>query len=49
VAQVVTGGVRPIDVGSLRCAEQLEHVGLLHISLQEPRDLGFSSAVKLHP
>jgi 8-hydroxy-5-deazaflavin:NADPH oxidoreductase len=50
VAQVVTdGGSRPVDVGSLRRAEQLEHLGLLHISLQEPRELGFSSAVKLHP
>jgi 8-hydroxy-5-deazaflavin:NADPH oxidoreductase len=50
VAQVVIdGGLRPVDVGSLRRAEQLEHLGLLHISLQEPRDLGFGSAVKLHP
>ena len=50
VAQLVAdGGLRPIDVGSLRRAEQLEHLGLLHISLQQPRDLGFSSAVKLHP
>lgn len=43
------GGLRPIDVGPLRRAEQLEHLRLLHISLQQPLELGFSSAVKLHP
>jgi 8-hydroxy-5-deazaflavin:NADPH oxidoreductase len=42
-------GLRPVDVGPLRRAQQLEHLGLLHISLQEPRNLGFGSAVKLHP
>ena len=42
-------GLRPIDVGPLSRAEQLEHLGLLHISLQQPHDLGFSSAVDLHP
>jgi hypothetical protein len=25
-----------------------EHLGFLHISLQQPHELGFSSAVKLH-
>ena len=50
VAQVVSdAGLRPLDVGALRRAEQLEHLGLLHISLQEPHELGFGSAVKLHP
>jgi predicted dinucleotide-binding enzyme len=49
VAQLVEdGGMRPIDVGSLERAEQLEHLGLLHISLQQPLDLGFGSAIKLH-
>jgi hypothetical protein len=43
------GGLRPIDVGPLTRAQQLEHLGFLHISLQEPRNLGFGSAVKLHP
>jgi NADPH-dependent F420 reductase len=42
------GGLRPVDVGPLRRAQQLEHLGFLHISLQQPHDLGFSSAVKLH-
>ena len=41
------GGLRPIDVGPLNRAQQLEQVGFLHISLQQPLDLGFSSAVKL--
>ena len=50
VSQLIAdGGLRPIDVGPLRRAEQLEHLGLLHISLQQPFELGFSSAVKLHP
>jgi hypothetical protein len=43
------GGLRAIDVGPLTRAQQLEHLGLLHISLQEPLGLGFGSAIKLHP
>ena len=46
---VSDAGLRPVDVGQLRRAEQLEHLGLLHISLQQARDLGFRSAIKLHP
>jgi NADPH-dependent F420 reductase len=46
---VADGGLRPVDVGPLRRAQQLEHLGFLHISLQEPRNLGFGSAIKLHP
>jgi NADPH-dependent F420 reductase len=41
------GGLRPIDVGPLKRARQLEQLGFLHISLQQPLDLGFGSAVKL--
>ena len=41
------GGLRPIDVGPLSRAQQLEQLGFLHISLQQPLDLGFGSAVKL--
>jgi 8-hydroxy-5-deazaflavin:NADPH oxidoreductase len=41
------GGLRPIDVGPLHRARQLEQLGLLHISLQQPHDLGFGSAIKL--
>ena len=42
------GGLRPIDVGPLARAYQLEHLGLLHISLQQPLELGFASTLKLH-
>jgi hypothetical protein len=40
--------LRPIDVGPLHRARQLEQLGLLHIVLQEPLGAGFQSAVKLH-
>ncbi len=46
---VADAGLRPIDAGPLRRAQQLEHVGFLHISLQQPLNLGFASAIKLHP
>lgn len=50
VAQLVSdGGLRPVDVGPLARAQQLEHLGFLHISLQQQRNLGFGSAIKLHP
>jgi 8-hydroxy-5-deazaflavin:NADPH oxidoreductase len=50
VSQLVSdGGLRPIDVGPLVRAEQLEQLGLLHISLQQPHNLNFGSAIKLHP
>lgn len=42
-------GLRPIDAGPLARAQELEHLGFLHISLQEPLGLGFSSTIKLHP
>jgi NADPH-dependent F420 reductase len=45
---VEDGGLRAIDVGPLRRARQLEHLGLLHMSLQEPLGAGFGSTVKLH-
>jgi 8-hydroxy-5-deazaflavin:NADPH oxidoreductase len=48
VSQLVSdGGLRPIDVGPLARAQQLEQLGFLHISLQQPLGLGFGSAVKL--
>jgi 8-hydroxy-5-deazaflavin:NADPH oxidoreductase len=50
VSQLVSdGGLRPIDVGPLARAEQLEQLGFLHIVIQEPLGLGFGSAFKLHP
>lgn len=49
VAQLVSdGGLRPIDVGPLKRAQQLEQLGFLHIAVQEPLQLGFGSTVKLH-
>jgi NADPH-dependent F420 reductase len=50
VSQLVAdGGLRPIDVGPLARAQQLEQLGFLHISIQEPLGLGFESTIKLHP
>jgi predicted dinucleotide-binding enzyme len=45
---VEAGGLRPIDVGPLLRARELEHLGLLHIVLQTPLGWGFASAVKFH-
>lgn len=50
VSQLVSdGGLRPIDVGPLSRAQQLEQLGFLHISLQEALGTDFDSAVKFHP
>ncbi len=46
-ALVEAGGMRPIDAGPLRRARQLEHLGFLHMALQEALDSGYGSAVKL--
>jgi NADPH-dependent F420 reductase len=49
VAELVAdGGLRPLDVGPLMRAHQLEQLGLLHISIQQPHELGFASAIKVH-
>jgi NADPH-dependent F420 reductase len=45
---IESGGLRPLDVGPLRRARQLEQVGFLHIAVQEPLGAGFASALKLH-
>ena len=42
-----TGGMRPNDAGALRCARQLEAMGLLHIKLQFTLGTGFASSMKL--
>jgi predicted dinucleotide-binding enzyme len=48
VASVVKdGGLRPIDVGPVHRAIQLEHLGLLHMALQERLGANFASALKL--
>jgi 8-hydroxy-5-deazaflavin:NADPH oxidoreductase len=50
VAQLASdGGLRPLDTGPLSRAQQLEQLGFLHISLQQPHDLNFGSTIKLHP
>jgi 8-hydroxy-5-deazaflavin:NADPH oxidoreductase len=43
------GGLRPLDVGPLRRARQLEQLEFLHIAIQEPLGLGGSSTIKLLP
>lgn len=43
---VAAGGLRPIDVGPLRRARQLEQLGFLHISLQDRLGTQFRSAVR---
>jgi 8-hydroxy-5-deazaflavin:NADPH oxidoreductase len=49
VAELVeAGGMRPVDVGPLRRARQLEQLGLLHMKAQDPLGSGFNSAFKLH-
>jgi 8-hydroxy-5-deazaflavin:NADPH oxidoreductase len=45
---VEAGGLRPLDVGPLKRSRQLEQLGFLHITAQEPLGAGFGSAVKLH-
>lgn len=48
VAQLVSdGGLRAIDVGPLERARQLEGLGFLGITLQQPLGLNFRSAWKL--
>lgn len=42
-------GLRPIDVGPLRRARQLEQLGFLHMSLPQPYELGFGSSEGLRP
>ena len=44
---VADGGLRPIDVGPLNRARELEAAGLLHMSVQETLGTGFGSALKI--
>jgi predicted dinucleotide-binding enzyme len=48
-ALVESGGLRPLDVGPLRRARQLEQLMFLQITIQEPLGLGAQSAIKLLP
>lgn len=48
VAQLVEGGgMRPIDTGSLRRARQLEHLGFLHMAIQDKLGTAYGSAIKI--
>jgi predicted dinucleotide-binding enzyme len=42
-----SGGLRPLDVGPLRRARELEALGFLTITMQEPLGLNWSSAIKI--
>jgi predicted dinucleotide-binding enzyme len=42
------GGVRPLDVGPLKRARQLEQLAFLHITAQEPLGSAFGSAIKIN-
>jgi 8-hydroxy-5-deazaflavin:NADPH oxidoreductase len=44
---VQAGGLRPLDVGPLKRARQLEQVGLFHMAVQDQLGSGFASTVKL--
>ncbi len=47
VAELVEGGgMRPVDAGPVRRARQLEHLGFLHMAVQENLGSGYGSAVK---
>jgi predicted dinucleotide-binding enzyme len=48
-ALVTAGGMRPVDAGPLRRARELESLQLLHMTLQGPLALDWSSTVKLLP
>jgi 8-hydroxy-5-deazaflavin:NADPH oxidoreductase len=48
VASLVEGGgMRPVDIGPLRRARQMEHAAFLQISAQEALGSGFASALKI--
>jgi predicted dinucleotide-binding enzyme len=44
---VEAGGLRPLDVGPLKRARQLEQVGLFHMAIQDSLGSGFGSKLKL--
>jgi hypothetical protein len=44
---VEAGGMRVIDAGPLRRARQLEHLGFLHMTLQDGLGTGFGSGIKV--
>jgi predicted dinucleotide-binding enzyme len=48
VSNPIDTGLRPIDVGPLARAQELENLGFLHVWLQQPLGLKFASMFKLH-
>jgi predicted dinucleotide-binding enzyme len=46
VRLVEGGGMRPVDVGPLRRAQQLEALGFLHMAVQDKLGTNYGSAVK---
>jgi 8-hydroxy-5-deazaflavin:NADPH oxidoreductase len=44
-----SSGLRPLDVGPLRRARELEALGFLNVTIQEPLGLNWSSAIKILP
>jgi 8-hydroxy-5-deazaflavin:NADPH oxidoreductase len=46
-ALIESGGMRAIDAGPLRRARQLEHLGFLHLALQDRLGTGYGSAIKI--
>jgi predicted dinucleotide-binding enzyme len=44
---VEAGGLRPLDVGPLKRARQLEQLGLFHMAIQDQLGSGYGSTVKL--
>ena len=44
---VEAGGMRAVDAGPLRRARQLEHLGFLHMALQDGLGTGYGTAVKI--
>jgi predicted dinucleotide-binding enzyme len=42
-----SGGLRPVDAGPLARARELEALGYLHMTIQQPLGTGFGSAVKV--
>ena len=50
IAELVrSGAMRPLDVGPLRRARELEAMGFLHIAIQQPLQLNWSSSLKILP
>jgi predicted dinucleotide-binding enzyme len=50
IAELVrSGAMRPLDVGPLRRARELEAMGFLHIAIQQPLQLNWHSSMKILP